>query len=82
MTSKNRLIPLAGLLVSRLERLSADSKWAHQASGVRGDLIRLIEALEHPESNSEEPVVNQEDQIRYLMKVSFDILEKAARDLL
>lgn len=33
-------------LVSRLERLSADSYWAHQASGVRGSLLRLLERAE------------------------------------
>ena len=31
------------MLVARLERLSADSYWAHQASGVRGSLLRLME---------------------------------------
>lgn len=39
-------IAAAALLVSRLERLSADSYWAHQASGVRGSLLRLIERYE------------------------------------
>ncbi|MCS6906263.1 MAG: hypothetical protein RML93_00100 [Anaerolineales bacterium] len=39
-------VALADLLVSRLERLSADSYWAHQASGVRGSLLRLIERYE------------------------------------
>jgi hypothetical protein len=34
------------LLVLRLERLSADSHWAHQASGLRGALLRCLEALE------------------------------------
>ena len=33
-------IDLARMLVARLERLSADSYWAHQASGVRGSLLR------------------------------------------
>lgn len=82
MLKDSNLIPLAKLLVMRLERLSADSKWAHQASGVRGDLIKLIEALELPESNSEELMANKREQIKYLMKFSFDILERAARDLL
>lgn len=39
-------IASASLLVSRLERLSADSYWAHQASGVRGSLLRLIDRYE------------------------------------
>lgn len=33
-------------VVRRLERISADSCWAHQSSGVRGSLWRAIERLE------------------------------------
>lgn len=45
-TNLPQSIAAAALLVSRLERLSADSYWAHQASGVRGSLLRLIERYE------------------------------------
>ena len=31
---------ITDLLVSRLERLSVDSYWAHRASGIRGSLLR------------------------------------------
>src|SRR5687768_5616984 len=34
------------LLLARLERISADSYWAHRASGVRGALIRIMEESE------------------------------------
>lgn len=34
------------LLLPRLERISADSLWAHRASGVRGALIRLLEQMQ------------------------------------
>jgi hypothetical protein len=34
------------MLVERLERIPADSIWAHRASGVRGSLIRMLEDLE------------------------------------
>jgi hypothetical protein len=33
-------------LVKRLERLSVDSLWARRASGLRGALLRNLEALE------------------------------------
>jgi hypothetical protein len=33
-------------VVERLERISADSCWAHQSSGVRGTLWRSIDRLE------------------------------------
>jgi hypothetical protein len=42
-----RQIVLARLLVTRLERLSADSYWAHQASGVRGSLLRALEQVSY-----------------------------------
>ena len=31
------------LLPTRLERISADSYWAHRVSGVRGSLLRITE---------------------------------------
>lgn len=34
---------LLRMLTERLERISADSVWAHRASGVRGSLLRLLE---------------------------------------
>lgn len=60
---------LIEMLVARLERLSADSYWAHQASGVRGSLLRLIEndCLES-------------SQVTILVEKGFSFLEKAARE--
>lgn len=57
------------MLVARLERLSADSYWAHQASGVRGSLLRIIEN-ERLESSD----------VDILLEMGFDFLEKAARE--
>ena len=37
---------LIELLLTRLERISVDSHLAHRASGVRGALIRQLEAIE------------------------------------
>jgi hypothetical protein len=34
------------MIVQRLERLSADSTWAHTASGHRGSLLKIIDRLE------------------------------------
>lgn len=36
----------AKLLITRLERLSVDSVWAHRASGIRGSLLRCLEELD------------------------------------
>lgn len=60
---------LIEMLVTRLERLSADSYWAHQASGVRGSLLRIIEneRMDSPQAAS-------------LVDKGFEYLEKAARE--
>ena len=60
---------LIEMLVARLERLSADSYWAHQASGVRGSLLRLIENDRLDSS-----------QVTILVEKGFSFLEKAARE--
>lgn len=60
---------LMEMLVARLERLSADSYWAHQASGVRGSLLRIIE---NGEINSSRAAM--------LLGKGFDFLEKAAKE--
>ncbi len=57
------------MLISRLERLSADSYWAHQASGVRGSLLRLVE----------EGGLDTE-RGALLVKRGFAYLEKAAKE--
>jgi len=53
---------LLRLLLARLERISADSYWAHQAGGVRGSLLRIMEKIEQglpvPESVFEKAVEN------------------------
>lgn len=60
---------LIRMLISRLERLSADSYWAHQASGVRGSLLRLLEAGEL-----------DSEQSGILVERGFNFLEKAAKE--
>ena len=68
-----RHLATAQLLVTRLERLSADSFWAHRASGMRGSLLRLIELIEQG-CDSEITMVKLED----LLLEGFAILEKGA----
>lgn len=60
---------LIEMLVTRLERLSADSYWAHQASGVRGSLLRVIDSGQADSS-----------QVNLLVEKGFEFLEKAARE--
>ena len=65
--------PVSFLLLERLERISADSVWAHQASGVRGSLLKIVQELEQGQE-SENP------EITLLVSYGFQILEKAARE--
>ena len=44
--SEPAIVHAARLLATRLERLSADSYWAHKASGLRGSLLRSLEDWE------------------------------------
>ena len=62
---------LIGLLLSRLERISADSYLAHRASGLRGALLRVMEN-DHQLEN---------DKTRKLLIAGFEILEKAGREM-
>ncbi len=62
---------LVHMLLSRLERISVDSYWAHRASGVRGALLRALEKLENgrPVSRSD---------LKRMVDLGFAILEKAS----
>lgn len=60
---------LIALLIARLERLSADSYWAHQASGVRGSLLRWVEGGD-----------DSHCLLEGLIEWGFEVLEKAARE--
>ena len=64
---------LLEMLLARLERISADSYWAHRASGVRGALLRVLEKLEtgRPVSGSE---------LKRLVDLGFRILENATME--
>ena len=64
---------LLPLLLARLEKISADSIWAHRASGVRGSLMRMVEQMEDGQ---------QVDgpNMKRLISYGFQILESAARE--
>jgi hypothetical protein len=61
------------MLAARLERLSVDSAWAHRASGVRGNLLRLIEQIESGEA--------VEKDIELVTDIAFMVLTKGAHEL-
>ncbi len=70
---------LAWQLLARLERLSADSPWAHQASGVRGALLRCLQSEGANLQECGAPVGL--DSLQALMERGFYILENAAREM-
>ena len=69
------LIAQAVLLVSRLERISADSIWAHRSSGKRGELLKWIETID---VRSHDLAL---DRLESLIQSSYKLLERAARDI-
>ena len=74
-------LELINMLIARLERLSADSYWAHQASGVRGSLLKWVEAGEHEmRVNSLQSSSGSGKEVAALIERGFEVLEKAARE--
>lgn len=70
----------ARLLLSRLERLSADSHYAHRASGLRGSLLRYLEQVE-VDGRTGTPTSLPPFEVDNLLTLGFDILEKAAKEI-
>jgi hypothetical protein len=60
----------AQILLDRLERISADSPWAHQASGIRASLAKNL--------NSSVP---DSAALEKLLEWGFNILENAAAEI-
>jgi hypothetical protein len=68
-----KTLPLALLLIGRLERISADSVWAHRASGVKGSLLKALEKFEEGE-------MGQATEAGQMIEIGFFILEQAAKE--
>ena len=77
MQEVERRIDTLRLLIARLERLSADSYWAHKASGLRGSLLRYMEQIENdgPLHDQDWPTLDA------LITMGFVVLEKAAKEI-
>ena len=79
--SEPAIVHASRLLATRLERLSADSYWAHKASGLRGSLLRSLEdweTLRLSQSTQAELLV----RLDRLNQLGFAILTRAAREIL
>ena len=74
MAADEQYLELVKRLVDRLERLSADSTYAHRASGLRGTLLRFIGRIEAGEATNSDDL---DQQIGY----GFEILNSAAKEI-
>ena len=74
-----QLLKQARMLVERLERISADSVWAHRSSGQRGSLWQLIDYLENPSPSKSKKEIDQQQIIETINK-AFKLLERAGRE--
>lgn len=77
VASTSLALETARLLALRLERLSADSIWAHRASGLRGSLLRMLELAAQNPSLDEKTLA----QLENLSRQGFWMLENAAREI-
>jgi hypothetical protein len=68
-------ITQAKILLQRLEKISADSRWSHQASGIRASLAKTLASI----TTQSEPA--QVEKLDLLMGQGYQILEKVAREI-
>lgn len=75
-------VDLARMIAQRLERLSADSAWAHIASGYRGSLIKWLDRYER-EAGAQPGEYSLEDRrlLEFLIDKGLELLANAAREL-
>lgn len=73
------------LLVSRLERISADSVWARRASGIRGALLKWLEEVDLCTAANDEGIAKihkNNPNLQLTINLGYQILEKAAKERL
>jgi hypothetical protein len=62
------------MMAERLERLSVDSIWARRASGLRGNLIKVLEEIDAGQEV-------EESRLNPLIERAFDVLRHAAQEI-
>lgn len=74
---QDKYLDLIKRLADRLEHLSADSTYAHRASGLRGSLLNVMETHEagEPMDKAEQTRLDQ------LVESSFEMLKLAAEEI-
>ena len=67
-------VELLRMLAKRLERLNVDSLWARRASGLRGNIIKVLEEIDtggDVESSRLSPLIER----------AFEVLKHAAQEI-
>ena len=72
-------VDLAQMIVQRLERLSADSAWAHISSGYRGSLLKWLDRYEREGPADAGP--EQRQLLEFLIDKGLELLANAAREM-
>ena len=67
-------IEMLRLLADRLERLSVDSLWARRASGLRGNMIKVLEEFDSGQDIKPE-------RLSLLIERAFEVLRHAAQEI-
>jgi len=70
----NADVELLRMLAERLERLSADSLWARRASGLRGNMIKVLEEID---AGQEVEIA----RLNPLIERAFEVLRHAAQEI-
>ena len=70
----NTEIELLRMMSARLERLSVDSHWARRASGLRGNMIKVLEEIDAGQQA-------ETARLNSLIERAFEVLRHAAQEI-
>jgi hypothetical protein len=70
----NTDVELLRMMAERLERLSVDSHWARRASGLRGNMIKVLEEIDAGQEV-------ETARLNPLIERAFEVLRHAAQEI-
>ena len=70
----NSDVELLRMMAERLERLSVDSHWARRASGLRGNIIKVLNEIDEGEEV-------EAARLNSLIERAFEVLRHAAQEI-
>jgi hypothetical protein len=70
----NSDVELLRMMAERLERLSVDSHWARRASGLRGNIIKVLNEIDEGEEV-------EAARLNPLIERAFEVLRHAAQEI-